>query len=61
MYKLPSIIPNLNIDLKYVRQKKDPVLDTADEIKKWLVERQKRFPRKNKPNDDHKPELSILE
>ena len=39
MYKLPSIIPNLNIDLKYVRQKKDPVLDTPDEIKKWLIER----------------------
>lgn len=46
IYKLPDFIPNLNIELSSQEiqipkhrpppLKKDPILDTPDEISKWL-------------------------
>ncbi|CAK66948.1 unnamed protein product (macronuclear) [Paramecium tetraurelia] len=72
IYKLPDFIPNLNIDLSFPQiltpkyrpppLKKHPVLDSPDEIKKWLEQRRKRYPNKQKPTvDENAQELSILE
>ncbi|CAD8200567.1 unnamed protein product [Paramecium octaurelia] len=72
IYKLPDFIPNLNIDLSSPEKlipkhrpppiKKDPVLDAPDEIKKWLEQRRKRYPNKDRPAlDENAQELSILE
>ncbi|CAD8120120.1 unnamed protein product [Paramecium sonneborni] len=72
IYKLPDYIPNLNIELSSPEKlipkhrppqiKKDPILDAPDEIKKWLEQRRKRYPNKDKPQiDENAQELSILE
>lgn len=68
-YKLPEFIPNLNIELNTTpkpkpppRGKRDPVMDTKDEINKWLAERSSRYPKKDRaPLDDKPKELSKLE
>jgi len=59
-YKLPDIIPNLNIDLnapsfpkpKPPKLRKDPVLDAPEELKKWLDQRRRRYPGRNTPNPE---------
>lgn len=67
-YKLPDIIPSLAHELspparpRAPKVKKDPILDTPDEIKKWLLERRKRFPNPERKEPLDKPkDLSILE